>query len=124
MHVVIGFWAGSGPPEQESLEPSKHQDGCADEADEMLTWLYGDIEATCRQRPVPADNAVFPTMPEKSVFLKMPNLPICNCGKQPHGPQIEQIIYETREHKNWICRILDTTSISSQLFLQNKARCG
>jgi ATP-dependent RNA helicase DeaD len=94
-----------------------------DEADEMLDMGFiEDIEAILQATPPSRQTMLFSaTMPEEirrlsKKYLQSPEY-VTVSKNNLTVPQIEQIIYETREHKKLesLCRILDTTSISQSI---------
>jgi ATP-dependent RNA helicase DeaD len=100
-----------------------------DEADEMLDMGFiEDIEAILQATPPSRQTMLFSaTMPEEirrlsKKYLQSPDF-VTVSKNNLTVPQIEQVIYETREPKKLesLCRILDTTSISlSIIFCRTK----
>lgn len=100
-----------------------------DEADEMLDMGFiEDIEAILQTTPPSRQTMLFSaTMPEEirrlsKKYLQSPDF-VTVSKNNLTVPQIEQVIYETREPKKLesLCRILDTTSISlSIIFCRTK----
>jgi ATP-dependent RNA helicase DeaD len=100
-----------------------------DEADEMLDMGFvEDIEAILQTTPPSRQTMLFSaTMPEEirrlsKKYLQNPDF-VTVSKNSLTVPQIEQVIYETREPKKLesLCRILDTTNITlSIIFCRTK----